>query len=119
MTGSRRRLLLQVGILLTLFHLIRLLAAGLEATLPSTGLVVTPARIDLNRATVPELMLLPGVGVARAEAIVLHRVRFGPFREVTDLLAVSGFGERLVDGLRPFAIVGGPRGGYPVASGVR
>lgn len=62
-------------------------------------------RIDLNTASVGELMALPGVGQVRAEAILLHRVRFGPFRTVEDLLAVDGLGPDTVAGLAPFALV--------------
>ena len=48
-------------------------------------------RIDLNRATVAELMRLPGVGEKRAQAIVAHRTR-QPFRRTEDVLAVKGLG---------------------------
>jgi competence protein ComEA len=48
-------------------------------------------RIDLNRATVAELMRLPGVGEKRAQAIVAHRTR-QPFRRPEDVLAVKGLG---------------------------
>lgn len=39
-------------------------------------------------------MLLPGVGRQRAEAIILHRVRWGPFRRVEDLADVPGLGPK-------------------------
>jgi competence protein ComEA len=48
-------------------------------------------RIDLNRATVAELMRLPGVGEKRAQAIVAHRAK-QPFRRAEDVLAVKGLG---------------------------
>ena len=48
-------------------------------------------RIDLNRATVSELMRLPGVGEKRAQAIVAHRSK-QPFRKPDDVLAVKGLG---------------------------
>lgn len=48
-------------------------------------------RIDLNRATVSELMRLPGVGEKRAQAIVAHRTK-QPFRRAEDVLAVKGLG---------------------------
>ena len=59
-------------------------------------------KIDLNRADVPTLMTLPGVGRRRAAAIVLHRVRHGRFRRAEDLLAVEGFGATGLARLRPF-----------------
>lgn len=48
-------------------------------------------RIDLNRASVSELMRLPGVGEKRAQAIVAHRQK-SPFRRPEDVLAVKGLG---------------------------
>ncbi len=48
-------------------------------------------RVDLNRATVSELMRLPGVGQRKAQAIVAHRQK-APFRRVEDVLQVKGFG---------------------------
>jgi len=48
-------------------------------------------RIDLNRATVSELMRLPGVGQKKAQAIVAHRQK-APFRRPDDVLQVKGLG---------------------------
>ena len=48
-------------------------------------------RIDLNRASVSELMRIPGVGEKRAQAIVAHRQR-QPFRRAEDVLLVKGLG---------------------------
>jgi competence protein ComEA len=48
-------------------------------------------RIDLNRASVSELMRLPGVGEKRAQAILAHRAK-QPFRKPDDVLAVKGLG---------------------------
>jgi competence protein ComEA len=48
-------------------------------------------RIDLNRASVSELMRLPGVGEKRAQAIVAHRAK-APFRRAEDVLGVKGLG---------------------------
>jgi competence protein ComEA len=48
-------------------------------------------RIDLNRATVSELMRVPGVGEKKAQAIVALRQK-QPLRRVEDVLAVKGLG---------------------------
>jgi len=72
---------------------VRALAVGcLGDAAADRRLAVAPLRIDLNRASVAELQALPGVGPARAEAIVLHRIRHGPFRALEDLDRVDGFG---------------------------
>jgi competence ComEA-like helix-hairpin-helix protein len=98
---SRRRLLLWLWAACTGLLLIRLFAAGLHAdTIGDTPLTV-PVRIDLNRAPVPELMALPGIGRQRARAIVLHRVRHGPFARLPDLLQIDGIGPQTLAALRP------------------
>lgn len=73
--------------------------------------------IDVNRSPLFELTLLPGIGPGRAEAIVLHRVRHGPFRTLGDLVEVDGIGLSTVDGLRRFAIAGPPGGESEVQDG--
>lgn len=59
-------------------------------------------RVNLNRATAHELERVPGLGPVLAERIVDHRERNGPFREVEDLLDVSGIGEKKLAGLREY-----------------
>lgn len=58
-----------------------------------------PVAIDLNRARVPELVALPGIGRQRARAIVLHRVRHGPFVRLSDLLEIDGIGPATLEEL--------------------
>jgi competence protein ComEA len=60
--------------------------------------------VDLNTATAPELDDLPGVGRKRAEAIIAKR----PFKRVTELLRIKGFGPRLFVRVRDHVTVGGP-----------
>lgn len=56
-------------------------------------------------------MALPGVGRVRAEAIVLHRVRRGPFRALSELAAVDGIGPKTAAAIVEHAFLGRPRGG--------
>ena len=49
--------------------------------------------IDLNLATQEQLESLPGIGPAKATAIVEHRESVGPFQTPGDLRAVPGIGE--------------------------
>lgn len=84
---------------------VRLFATGMLHGRPAQPLLV-PVHIDLNRAGLPELMALPGIGRVRAEAIILHRVRYGPFRRVEELQQVDGIGPATAAGLEPFATVG-------------
>ena len=59
-----------------------------------------PPRIRVNTAPVEALTTLPGIGPARAAAIVETRRRDGPFRRVEDLQRVPGIGPRTVERLR-------------------
>lgn len=66
----------------------------------------TASRLDVNRATAPELEALPGIGPALAGRIVDHRGRHGPFRTPEDLLGVSGIGPALLERIRDRVRVG-------------
>jgi competence protein ComEA len=61
--------------------------------------------LDLNRATKPELRLLPGLGDALAQRIVDFRTRHGSFKSVEDLRQVAGIGPKTLDRIRPFLFV--------------
>lgn len=50
-------------------------------------------RIDLNTATVEELMTLPGIGQSKAESIVSWREENGAFGSVEDILNITGIKE--------------------------
>jgi competence protein ComEA len=59
-------------------------------------------RIDINKASWAELSLLPGVGEARAKAIVASREKQGPFSRPEDLGRIRGIGPRTIEGLRGY-----------------
>jgi len=50
--------------------------------------------IDLNRATVDELMLIDGIGESTAVRIVHFRETSGRFKKVSDLTKISGIKEK-------------------------
>jgi len=63
--------------------------------------------VNINTATVQELELLPSVGEVRARAIVEHRKENGPFKNVQDLVQVSGIGTQALQGLAPYCVLTG------------
>lgn len=64
----------------------------LHLHVPEPAEIVSAQKIDINRAEAWLLQALPGIGAARAQAIVEHRLRNGPFRSGTELIAVQGIG---------------------------
>ncbi|MBL0387315.1 helix-hairpin-helix domain-containing protein [Tumebacillus sp. ITR2] len=57
-------------------------------------------KLNLNTASVADLDKLPGIGSARAEAIIKYREDQGNFLTVDDLRKIPGFGVKLVDQIR-------------------
>ncbi|MBA3497856.1 MAG: helix-hairpin-helix domain-containing protein [Gemmatimonadales bacterium] len=68
----------------------------------------TPQLLDLNEADVESLDALPGIGPARALAVISYREANGPFRAVQDLARVPGFGPAALNRLRDRVRVGRP-----------
>lgn len=50
--------------------------------------------LDLNRVSVEDLCLIPGIGESLAKEIVSYRERRKGFRSVEELRNVKGIGER-------------------------
>ena len=63
-------------------------------------------RLDINRASAQELMLLPGIGPKKAEAVIAYREANGPFAGVESLMDVKGIGRATLERLRPFVSAG-------------
>ncbi len=52
------------------------------------------AQVNLNTATAAELTILPGIGPAKAQAIIAFREENGPFAAIEDIMQVAGIGEK-------------------------
>jgi len=63
--------------------------------------------LDLNCSDAPTLETLPGIGPARAQAIVDARRRVR-YRRVDDLLRVPGIGSKTLERIRADVAVAGP-----------
>ena len=50
-------------------------------------------KVDINTAEKNELMTLPGIGEAKADAIVRYREEHGAFQKIEDLMEVEGIKE--------------------------
>jgi len=63
--------------------------------------------VNVNTASVEELQLLPGVGEARALAIVDLRKQRGGLKSLGDLRDVKGIGDASLERLRPYVAFDG------------
>ncbi len=55
--------------------------------------------IDLNQATLDELMTLPEIGASRAQAIIDYRDQYGRFQSVAELKKVPGISAGILEEL--------------------
>ncbi|WP_026563515.1 helix-hairpin-helix domain-containing protein [Bacillus sp. UNC41MFS5] len=58
------------------------------------------AKININKADETELQNLPGIGPAKAAAIIEYRNTSGPFKTVEDLKNISGIGDKTFEKLK-------------------
>ena len=56
-------------------------------------------KLNINKATLQQLVLLPGIGTIIANRIIDYRQRYGPFRNIEDLILKVGLHQKLVDRL--------------------
>lgn len=82
-----------------------LLAAGTAYTSNPYHRLRAPSQaiegpLDLNKSSFSELLRLPGIGPALAQRIILYRERYGPFRDLKELMNVEGIGPTLLEGLQ-------------------
>lgn len=63
-------------------------------------------QVDINLADEHELAGVPGLGPAKARAIVKYRLKNGPFRRVAHLERVSGLSTATVKKLESYLMVG-------------
>lgn len=60
----------------------------------------TDGKVNLNKATKEELMTLPGVGASRAESIIQYRNENGGFKNIEDIMLISGIKEGLFEKIK-------------------
>lgn len=61
-------------------------------------------RVDINEATLAELLNLPEVGPSTAAKILAHRQRGGKFHRLSDLETVPGIGPQTLKQIEPYLL---------------
>ncbi|WP_233434878.1 helix-hairpin-helix domain-containing protein [Mesobacillus jeotgali] len=56
--------------------------------------------VNLNSAGSSELQTLPGIGPAKADAIIEYREMNGPYKSIEDLKEISGIGDKTFEKLK-------------------
>lgn len=62
-------------------------------------------KINLNTASLEELISLPGIGQEKAQAVIDFRNQHGNFTSIQDLLFVPGFGQGILDSIKNLIVV--------------
>ncbi len=62
-------------------------------------------KVNLNTATVKELIKIKGIGEKTAQKIIRYREEHGDFSSVEELLNVKGIGKKKLEKIRPYVYI--------------
>lgn len=71
-------------------------AESLKMTDKVAQVAMTESLLNLNTASLEQLMALPGIGKSKAAAIINYRESEGPFSSVDELTRVKGIGVKML-----------------------
>jgi competence protein ComEA len=79
---------------------------GIALIISTLAMAEEIGKIDLNKATVEDLVKLKGIGQTYAERIIDYREKNGPFKNVQELLAIKGIGEKKLESIKDLLMIG-------------
>ena len=68
-------------------------------------LIVFSIPLDLNRVSIEDLCLIPGIGESLAQKIITYRERRRGFRSVEELKNVNGIGEKKFQSFKSYFVI--------------
>lgn len=82
-------------------------SASASASSVATAYKITAnePKINLNTATLDQLVRLPGIGVSTAQKILDYRTKKGSFKRIQDLMRINGIGEKKFADIKDFITV--------------
>jgi competence ComEA-like helix-hairpin-helix protein len=81
-------------------------SVGMGTIKPPVMKITPDNPLDLNSASLEELVLLPGIGEVKAQRILDYRTKIGQFGSVNELDSVEGIGEGILGKLRLLVTTG-------------
>lgn len=75
------------------------------AGVSTTSKVGAVGRININTASLDELMTLPGIGEKKASRIIEYRTTYGDFFSTDEITEVSGIGEKIYEKIKDLITV--------------
>ncbi|PIC72218.1 comEA protein [Sporosarcina sp. P16b] len=76
-----------------------------EQPASSSSMDSSTAKVNINTANESDFQTLPGIGPAKAMAIVQYREEHGPFSQLDGIKSVSGIGDKTFEKLEPLIIL--------------
>ena len=73
---------------------------SLNTSVEKSENILKNSKLDLNKATLSQLIRLPGIGPSKAKAIIDYRKKIGGFTKPEQLIEVSGIGEKTFEKLK-------------------
>lgn len=72
----------------------------------STGQEAEKELVNINTAIAEQLQTLEGIGQELAQRIIEYREEFGPFKDIYDLMNVSGIGAKKLEAIADMITAG-------------
>ncbi len=91
---------------ITNINLVNTVTSNTKLVIPSIDdNIQDDSLININNASLSELMKLPKIGESKAKAIIEYRTTHGEFKNIEELKQVSGIGDALYEAIKTYITV--------------